>query len=374
MKVSVVIVSYKVPFHLLLCLNSLEKALKNLESEIIIVDNASSDETQEILPTYYPNLKFIQNKDNVGFSKANNQAIHMAKGEYICLVNPDTIISETTISSAIQKHESLNKCGILSVRLIDGTGQFLPESKINTLTLKVAALKMLGSSKSYYNNTLEENSEGETATLVGAFMCFKKQDYQKLEGLDERYFMYGEDIDLSYQFVKAGFQNYYLGTEKIIHFKGESTLRDEIYFKRFFDSVKLFFQKHYTNSKLMIGIVSVFFLIAKSFKKSDMAKKEKSVVDFNSIYLFSENNKLIKMLKSQYSKDIKLLSFNQLDNIKFNNDLIIFDTSEFSFQEIIDFMVKYRSSDNLFRFTIPQLNVVIGSDSSTSQAKVTFLN
>lgn len=373
MKVSIVIISYRVPYHLILCLNSLKLALKNINSEIIVVDNASGDDTAKLISKYHPEVVFIQNKLNEGFSKANNKAIKQARGKFICLVNPDTIISETLISNAIQKHESLNKAGILGVRLIDGTGSFLPESKINILTLKVAALKLLGFSTSYYNNTLDENDEGKTATLVGAFMCFRKQDYQRLEGLDERYFMYGEDIDLSYQFIKAGFQNYYLGSEKMIHFKGESTLRDELYFKRFFDSVKFFFRKHYTNSKLMISIISVFFYVAKYLKKTDMAKKERTKIDFNSVYLFSDNSGLAQNLASLFSQKIKLLNPNESYEINFEKDLIIFDTSVFSFQEMINFMIEHRNEENLYRFTIPQPNVLIGSDSSTSQARLKFL-
>jgi len=372
LKVSIVIVSYKVPYHLLLCLNSLKSALKNLKSEIIVVDNDSGDNTAGLVYKYHPKVVFIQNEHNVGFSKANNKAIKQAKGEYVCLVNPDTIISETLISSAIQKHESLNKAGILGVRLIDGTGNFLPESKINILTLKVAALKLLGFSKSYYNNSLNENEEGVTSTLVGAFMCFKREDYISLEGLDERYFMYGEDIDLSYQFIKAGFQNYYLGSEKMIHFKGESTLRDEVYFNRFFDSIKLFFKKHYTNSTLFIRIISVFFFVAKHFKKTDMDKKERTEIDFNSVILFSNDKALRDKLKVLFDQNIQLLNLKESEKEKFDKDLIIFDTSVLSFQEIINFMVENRSQDNLFRFTLPQPEVLIGSDSSTSQAKVDF--
>jgi hypothetical protein len=194
-----------------------------------------------------------------------------------------------------------------------------------------------------------------------------------MEGLDERYFMYGEDIDLSYQFIKAGFQNYYLGSEKMIHFKGESTLRDEIYFKRFFDSIKLFFKKHYSNSSLLIRIISVFFYVAKHFKKTDMAKKERTEIDFNSIYFYSENVASKDKLKSLFNQNVQLLNLKECgQEVTFNKDLIIFDTSVLLFQDIINFMVEHRSEDNLFRFTVPQPNVLIGSDSSTSQAKVDF--
>lgn len=358
----------------MLCLESLNKALQPIEAEIIVVDNASNDHTKSLVSKYFPKVQYIQNHTNDGFSKANNLAIRKAKGEYICMVNPDTVLSETSITSSIHQHKSQKNCGILGVRLIDGTGNFLPESKINKLTLKVAALKMLGFSKQYYNNSLSEHEEGQTSTLVGAFMCFRKEDYQKLEGLDERYFMYGEDIDLSHQFIEAGFQNYYLGSEKIIHFKGESTLRDDVYFKRFFDSVKLFFKKHYSNSKLLIRIISTFFYLAKYFKKSDMDNREKKDVGFNSIYFFSKNSDLQSKLATHFNQEIIMMNFEESSDINFDNDLVIFDTALLSYQNIINFMSTNCSSDHLFRFTIPQIDVIIGSDSSTTQANVEFFN
>jgi len=373
LKASVVIVSYKVPYHLMLCLESVNKAIENIEAEIIVVDNASNDQTSGLISQYFPHIKFIQNPNNDGFSKANNIGINQAQGEYICLVNPDTILSETCIKSAIEKHQSLKKCGILGLRLIDGTGHFLPESKINKLTLKVAALKMLGFSKLFYNNQLHEDAEGKTETLVGAFMCFRKLDYKQMDGLDERYFMYGEDIDLSYQFIKKGFQNYYLGSEKIIHFKGESTLKNEVYFNRFFESVKLFFTKHYTNSKLLISILSLFFIIAKYFKKSDIQKKAKKKLDFESIYLIGCDNKLANIIKNHYKKEIHMLEFDKAENLNLSKSLIVFNISKISFQKIITFMLKNKNSSSIFRFIPQHEEVLIGSDNSTSQGEVVLL-
>lgn len=374
MKISVVIVSYKVPYHLMLCLGSIDKALEGLDAETIVIDNASEDQTADLVSKYFPKVKYIQNSNNSGFSQANNIAINQAKGEYICLINPDTVIRETCIRSAIKKHENLKNCGILGVRLIDGTGNFLPESKINKLTLKVAALKMLGFSKTYYNNDLDETDEGETATLVGAFMCFRKHDYLQLEGLDERYFMYGEDIDLSFQFTKAGYQNYYLGTEAILHFKGESTIRDDIYFKRFFESIKLFFTKHYNNSKLMIGVLSFFFIIAKRFKKSDMRKKANIKITFQDIYLIGESNDVLKKLKARYNQEIKSLNLEEAQQFPLVNALIIFNTKQAGYRQIIDLMLKYKNTQNIFRILPQHLDILIGSDSSTSQGEVVFIN
>ena len=353
-----------------LCLGSLQLALRGIEAEIIVVDNNSQDETSQLISRYYPEVKYIQNNENVGFSRANNIAIKHAKGEYICLVNPDTVVGSQTIKNAINKHKSIDNCGILGVRLIDGTGNFLPESKINQLNLRIAILKLLGFSKSYYNNAIKETGEGFTATLVGAFMCFKASDYNKTEGLDENYFMYGEDIDLSFQFIKAGLKNYYYGKQTIIHFKGESTLKDKIYFQRFFDSVKLYFKKHYTNSKIMIGIASVFFVLAKYFKKNQMLKVNNRINKFHEAFVVSKSKNLLKPLEDQYKRKVSHLDYTNAKQTDFKETLVIFDPGKEHFDEVIDIMSKNRYCDNIFRINVPQHNVLIGSDSSTSQGEV----
>jgi len=369
LEVSVIIVSYKVPQLLLLCLESLEVALQPLEAEVIVVDNASGDKTQDLVEASFPNVNYIQNTTNDGFSNANNKGIDLAKGEYIFLINPDTVISENAISLALEKHKALLNCGILSVQMIDGTGHFLPESKINQLSLKTAALKFLGNPKPFYNTTISENDEGETATLVGAFMCFRKQDYKDVEGLDNNYFMYGEDIDLSYQFEKKGFKNYYLGKTSIIHFKGESTLKDKAYFNRFFTSVKYYFQKHYTNSKWIVGCLSLFFFIAKWTKKSDMLKKQRKELNYNQIYCFTANDKLIPKLKNHFNTPVLKVEKNT-SQVMFNNDLFIFDKAYLKVEEIIHLMKIHSSTDNFFRIKPIGQDVLIGSDSSTSQGEI----
>jgi GT2 family glycosyltransferase len=348
-------------------------ALKGLESEIIVVDNDSQDETASLVSKYFPDVKFIQNSSNVGFSKANNQAIKQAKGEYICLINPDTVIAKDVIKKAITKHKTIQKCGILGVRLVDGTGHFLPESKINQLTLRTATLKLLGFSKSYYNNTLNEFEEGKTATLVGAFMCLRSEDYSKVEGLDENYFMYGEDIDLSFQFINAGFQNYYLGQQSILHFKGESTLKDKIYFQRFFDSVKLYFRKHYTNSKIMIGVASVFFVLAKYFKKNQIQKGERLKSAYKKIILVSQEPDLLRTISSFYEKEVISLDYFGASQEDLKDSLVIFNTDQGHYREIINLMSKNKDNNNIFRIKVPNLNILIGSDSSTSQGEKSHL-
>jgi GT2 family glycosyltransferase len=374
LKVSAIIVNYKVPYHLCLCLGSLQLALKGLEAEIIVVDNDSQDNTSSLIKQYYPDVNYIQNASNVGFSKANNLAIKKAKGEFICLINPDTVIGPTTIKEALNKHHTIDKCGIIGVRLIDGNGNFLPESKINQLTLKTATLKLMGYSASYYNNTLSEDDEGKTDTLVGAFMCFKKQDYIKLEGLDENYFMYGEDIDLSYQFIKEGFDNYYLGKQSILHFKGESTLKDRVYFQRFFDSVKLYFKKHYTNSKVMISIASIFFVLARYFKKNQMLKVNKKNIKYQNIYCIGKDEEFLNLIQFHYKRRVVNLEYSEAKKLPFEQSLVIFNTDTSHYADIIRCMSGNRHTENIFRIRVPNQNILIGSDSSTSQGEIVSLN
>ena len=370
MEVSVIIVSYKVPHLVLLCLESLQTALKDLKSEIIVVDNASGDNTQALVQEFFPEVNYIQSKTNDGFSIANNKGIDIAKGEYIFLINPDTVIGEDSIISALKKHRSLPKCGILGVQLVDGTGHFLPESKINELSLKVAALKFLGNDKAFYNKDIKSDGEGETATLVGAFMCFKKEDYQSVEGLDDNYFMYGEDIDLSYQFIKKGYKNYYLGKTSIIHYKGESTLKDKVYFNRFFTSVKYYFQKHYTNSKWIVSLLSLFFYIAKWTKKAEIVKKERNKVVYNRIYCVTTSDALIDKLNTYFKKEVHKTDPVSLVQTDLNKDYIIFDKDCLSVNEVISLMKKLTQHENYFRIKLSALDTLVGSDSSTSQGEV----
>lgn len=354
----------------MLCLESLEQALQNLRAEIIVVDNASGDETEDLVKTHFPHVNYIQSETNDGFSMANNKGIAQAKGEFVFLINPDTVISENAIAEAIKKHKAIENCGILGVQLIDGTGHFLPESKINRLSLTNAAFKFLGYSKSFYNHSIAADGEGETATLVGAFMCFTKEQYKKVEGLDDNYFMYGEDIDLSFQFVKKGFKNYYLGNQSIIHFKGESTLKDKAYFKRFFTSVKYYFEKHYTNSSWIVGLLSLFFFIAKWTKRSDIAKKQRRDVSFNSIYCLTKSDVLINKLSTHFKQEIIKIDKDSIREVHLENDYIVFDKNYLSVAEIIRLMKSCSNHENYFRIRSSTLDVLIGSDSSTSQGEV----
>ena len=186
-------------YFLELCLKSVQKAITTLDAEIIVVDNNSTDESCKMIKQLFPEINLIENKQNFGFSKGNNLGVAIAKGEYICILNPDTVVAEDTFTSIIAFADKQKNLGIVGCKLIDGTGQFLPESKRNIPTVEVALKKIIGDSKKYYAKHLDENTTGKAAILVGAFMLMKRNLYRKMNGFDEDFFMFGEDIDISYR-------------------------------------------------------------------------------------------------------------------------------------------------------------------------------
>ena len=248
MKLSVIIVSYNAPTFLRKCLISVLKELPQ-NSEIIVFDNASPNREIEGFPNELPEVKFVLNNKNLGFGKANNRAVEMAKGEFILLLNPDTIIYDKFFEKLFFYAKKLEKFGAIGVKMIDGRGNFLPESKRNVPSPLSSFNKLFSGKtkdgKSYYNTNLSENENGKVEVLSGACMLMKKDVFQEVNGFDERYFMYGEDIDLSYTLLQNGDQNYYLGEIEITHFKGESTIKDEEYLKRFYGAMEIFINKYY---------------------------------------------------------------------------------------------------------------------------------
>lgn len=257
-ELSVVIVNYNVAYFLEQCLNSVLKASKTCRTEIFVVDNNSKDESVEMVHEKFPEVHVIANKDNKGFSSANNQAIKKAKGKYILLLNPDTVVEETTFSKVVAFMNNKPLCGGLGVRMVDGKGNFLPESKRGLPTPKVAFYKIFGLSTlfpkskkfgSYHLGYLDEYEVNEIAVLSGAFLCVRQETIEKIGLLDETFFMYGEDIDFSYRITKAGFKNYYFPKTTIIHYKGESTKKSSInYVFVFYKAMVIFAQKHFSKN------------------------------------------------------------------------------------------------------------------------------
>lgn len=256
MKLSIVIVNYNVEYFLEQCLHSVFNALKNIEAEIFVVDNNSFDGSCEMVKKKFPSVHLIENKINLGFSKANNQAIHLSTGDYVLLLNPDTVVEENTFDKTIAFMDAHNDAGGLGVYMIDGKGNFLPESKRGLPTPWVAFYKIFGLSKifpkskrfnRYHAGHLSKNETNEIEILSGAFMLMRKKTLDKVGLLDEQFFMYGEDIDLSYRIIKGGYKNYYFSDTKIIHYKGESTKKSSVnYVFVFYQAMIIFAKKHFS--------------------------------------------------------------------------------------------------------------------------------
>ena len=267
-KISVIIVNYNVEFFLEQCLNSVKKALENISGEVFVVDNNSIDGSIEMVRIKFPEINLIANKDNRGFSKANNQAIEISQGEYILLLNPDTVVEEDTFSKVISFMDKHPNAGGLGVRMLDGKGIFLPESKRGLPTPKVAFYKIFGLSKlfpkskkfgQYHLGHLNELETNEVDILSGAFMLMRKDALNKVGLLDETFFMYGEDIDLSYRIQKGGYKNYYFPETRIIHYKGESTKKSSVnYVFVFYRAMVIFAEKHFSqkNAKLFSFLIN----------------------------------------------------------------------------------------------------------------------
>lgn len=256
MKLSIVIVNYNVKYFLEQCLYAAYKAASKISSEIIVVDNDSVDGSCQMVAEKFPKATLIANKENVGFSKANNQAIRIAQGEYILLLNPDTVVEEDCFLKIVRFMDKTPDAGGLGVKMIDGKGRFLPESKRGLPTPEVAFWKMFGFSSlfphskrfgRYHLGYLDNDHIHEVEVLAGAFMLLRRETLDKVGLLDEDYFMYGEDIDLSYRITKGGYKNYYFPETTIIHYKGESTKKGSInYVKVFYNAMIIFAKKHFS--------------------------------------------------------------------------------------------------------------------------------
>ncbi|MCF8294512.1 MAG: glycosyltransferase family 2 protein [Bacteroidales bacterium] len=269
MDLSVVIVNYNVRYFLEQCLHSVEKAVKGLDAEVFVVDNQSVDGSCAMVHELFPWVKLISNQENVGFSKANNQAIRLATGRYILLLNPDTVVEEDSFRKLIAFADENSDAGGIGVKMIDGKGRFLPESKRAMPTPSVSFYKIFGltalfpHSKTfarYYLGHLDKNKSHKVEILAGAFMFLRKSVLDKIGLLDEQFFMYGEDIDLSYRILEAGYSNYYLSDITIIHYKGESTKKGSInYVKIFYQAMILFARKHFSakNAGIYIFIIQL---------------------------------------------------------------------------------------------------------------------
>ncbi len=271
MKLSVIIVSYNVRSLLEDCLRSAEKASLGIDSEIIVVDNNSADNSAGMVAQKFPEVKLIRNKENLGFSRANNQARDHAGGEYVLFLNPDTVIKENTFKVCIDFMDSHPGAGAMGVKMTDGKGRYLPESKRAVPTPMIAFYKLSGltalfpRSKTfgrYYLGHLDKDKPHQIEVLTGAFFFARKEALDKVGWFDESFFMYGEDIDLSCRLLQNNFTVHYHPGTSIIHYKGESTRKSSInYVLIFYRAMAIYAKKHFNSPGTFLLVFLLFIAI-----------------------------------------------------------------------------------------------------------------
>ena len=382
MQLSVIILNYNVRFFLEQCVASVQEALTNIDSEIIVVDNNSSDDSCKMIKMRFPNVKLIVNNSNIGFSKGNNIGVAAANGDYICILNPDTVVASDTFEKILAFAEKQENLGIVGCKLIDGSGNFLPESKRGIPTPFVALTKIFGLYKlfpnwrlfnRYYAQHLSENETGKVAILVGAFMIMKRDLYNEIGGFDENCFMYSDDIDLSYMALKSGKLNYYFHETSVIHYKGESTIKDGLYMKRFREAMQFFYNKHYKSSAIFNFFMKIGALFFALVKKKQGNVKPIKVDDY---ILISEDENLYNKLDNQLNKKLfwetKLDSnalFSHRNNCK-NQTEILIDNNSFSFKSIISFLETNKNQGFTFKIIPKNSLFTIGSNNSNDKGIV----
>ena len=359
MELSIIILNYNTAAFLELCIYSVLKATKNIDAEIIVADNNSIDASLEMLASVYSGrVKVMANDENYGFSKGNNIAVAQAQGTYLCILNPDTIVGEKVFEECLAFAKAEPKAGFIGTQLIDGTGAYLPESKRHIPTPKVARQKIWGNNSGYYYHEVDQNQRGKVDVLVGAFMFCDKKVYDDCGGFDERYFMYGEDIDLSYTALQKGYENYYLGDQKVIHFKGESTVKDKVYLQRFYGAMGLFYDKYFRQSAVEKKAVDLLI---------------KGMITFNRNSENSNRNNFTEMVlvtdDDTYQLDkTTCRSFEQLKSMEVTGFQIWWDLKSLEITAIMEYMSE--NTKLSYRFISQKRDFYIGSDSNTSRGEV----
>lgn len=367
MDLSIVIVNYRVKYFLEQTLNSVEEATQGLSTEVIIIDNNSGDDSIAFVRERFPQYIYIENKENVGFSRANNQGINMAKGEFTLILNPDTIVTRETIEQSMEWLRTHGDCGAVGVHMTDGNGVFLPESKRAFPTPWVSFCKIFGLSSlfprsrwfaKYHLRFLDENQSHEVDILSGAYMMCRTALLQELNGFDEDFFMYGEDIDLSYRMVKAGYDNWYVPVD-MIHYKGESTKKDSMrYVRIFYDAMLIFYRKHFPHFSwifypiIKMGVmVRASLAMLKRLVKRPLKKlfsKKASVLPW---VILGENTVAVSMQTgiNHFKRSIP-------EQGDFN---VLIDDSSFSYAEIVKMIVSQARKGLDFHIYSSRNNIII---------------
>ena len=375
MKLTVVIVNYNVKYYIEQCLNSLEKALKGIESEIFVVDNHSEDDSIGYLRKRFEYVNIIESNRNLGFARANNIAIRRSSGEYILLLNPDTFVCENTIRGALEFSDKHLNAGGVGVKMYNADGTVAMESRRGLPTPMTSFYKMCGlcakfpKSKRfgrYYMSYLDWDKPAKIDVVSGAFFLVRRSALDKVGLLDTDFFMYGEDIDLSYRLLKGGFDNWYLPFQ-ILHYKGESTHKTSFrYVHVFYQAMLIFFRKHYGHLKLGVVLPIKVAIYMKAFiafvvmMTKWMRKSLGFVEKFGNEpkFIFIGNERMLKScIEISHRMGLTTESFcvkneNEIRKIRFSVcadgkavTYIVFDTTVYSYENIINFMSKNKDTN-----------------------------
>lgn len=377
MKLSIVIVNYNVKHYLEQCLLSVERALVGLSAEVWVVDNNSSDDSVNYLKGKFPWVYFIENDTNVGFSRANNQAIVRSRGEYIMLLNPDTIVTEHTFSDCISFLDSHPDAGGLGVHMIRSDGSFALESRRGIPTPWTAFCKLTGLCSRfpkstlfgrYYMQYLPIGRASQIEVMSGACMTLRREALAKCGILDETFFMYGEDIDISYRILKSGYKNYYLPTT-ILHYKGESTQKSSYrYAITFHRAMRIFFRKHFHKNFIILMMVSLAIYLKAFITFVNQQMQKKKARKETSIYNLRQKKFLLVGRGYNLEQMEKLMEKHKLyhsvadgvpDKSDSTADFVVFDTDAYTFDEVLSW---YQHDDKMR--TQPQIATYISLSKS----------
>jgi len=360
---SVVVLHYNAPVFLEGALDSLQRAIAGMDAEIIVADNASTDFDAAYFRARFPDVKFLLFSTNYGFARGNNLAVREARGEYVFLVNPDVLVPGDLFARLLPKMQKAEDLGLAGIRLIDGRGRFLPESKRRVPGF-LSVLDRLGQRGGgrYYDTRLADTADGPTEVLVGAFMGFRQADFLRIGGFDERFFMYGEDIDLSYRFLRTGKRNYYFGSLAALHFKGESTPRNALYRKHFIDASVKFYRKH--GSKALAPVVSLGKPLLHLWYKW---RKQRSLPPgAPERYIYTGIDRKMWARLQRVFPAVEMERTRPVDT----SALYIWDPAATAYEQMLDFMWQHRRQDYYYRFITPSRRHLYGSDSPDGRGQL----
>lgn len=391
MKLTVVIVNYNVRHYLEQCLRSLERALKGLEAEVYVVDNHSKDGSVEALQPLFPEVHFISSIHNLGFARANNIAIQQSEGEYVLLLNPDTVVAEPAIARCIAFMDEHPDAGALGVKMHTENGRPAMESRRGIPSPLVAFYKMTGLCSrfpnsrrygKYYMSYLPWDEAAEIEVVSGAFCFLRREALNQVGVLDEDFFMYGEDIDLSYRLLKGGWHNWYL-PEHILHYKGESTQKSSFrYVHVFYEAMLIFFRKHYGHLSFLITIPVKLAIFGKAFLAlvSMLGEKISRSLGFFSgrreklpVWLFVGSRQMITACRKIARRNALTAEFCEADakrhpqgHLAFNGKIkegvvnyVVYDTGTFSYEQILNTFEENADSEVLIGFYHPENATII---------------